>query len=153
MATRKTAEELLAALGESLGIGSIELDEDDNCGLTIDGSIDVVLEYDEAAGHFTLVTTPGTVPDEGRDAMLAELLNANLLWQGTGGATLGVDTTTSAVVMSYRRAVAGLDAESLQSWISDFVEAADHWRNAIRNPQVFAHDDTPPAEPAGLTRV
>ena len=98
---------LLKELGEAVRIPDLAADETGYAGLDIDGML-VQLQLNPHTGIVTLFTQLGKVPDEHRAAVNERLLDANLFWQGTRGATIGADIESHEIVI-------GKEADSASS--------------------------------------
>ena len=65
-------------------------------------------------------------------------LEANMLWAGTGGATLGLQPGTGALTLCSRFDIATLNAEELSDRLGRFVDTAECWANYIRARHVVS---------------
>ena len=63
--------------------------------------------------------------------LLEELLQANLAWQGTHGATLGLDCKTRMLMICARRPLQGMTLQSFQQTLEDFLQTMTHWVQKI----------------------
>ncbi len=71
-----------------------------------------------------------------------ELLEANLLWAGTGGATLGVDPATLSVFMCYQEKMEGMEFLRFQELLKGFSDTALFWNQRLAGGE--AEGKTPP---------
>lgn len=123
--TSDEADALVAALGHAIGIPSLALDDDGNCLLRFDGTV-VMLESEPEAQRLVLHAAIGTAPAHGREAVFARLLEANLLWKDTGGATFAYDPRSGRVLLM--QAVPGATAPAVfPDLVARFVDAAEAW--------------------------
>lgn len=127
----------------------------------IDG-VDVYMDYRDAAFEASVVIYAelGTVGEDASPEMLRNLLEANLLWAGTGGATIGLHPDTRAAVLAYSMPFEGLTGTGVAAAMAQFAQVAAFWREAIAagggggqggsgsNP-----GQIPPIGPGGLLRV
>jgi len=74
------------------------------------------------------------------------LLEGNNLWAGTGGATLGVQRDSGAVVLAVRMPVEALSAESLADDLDGFLAVAGFWRAVVADEIDGLH--APAGQPA-----
>lgn len=88
-------DNLLAELGAAIGIPELCADEDNICNLLFD-EVAVSLELREDHESFYICCILGQTGPDANPAQLAALLDANYLFSGTGGATLGVDKPAAA---------------------------------------------------------
>jgi Tir chaperone protein (CesT). len=119
--------DLLQELGQKLGLGPLALDDSGNCQLVFDGDLVVELQA-PGDGFISLVATVCPVPADGREALFTDLLEANLLGQGTGGATLALDTALDEVVLCQRLETAQLDNEGFEGALETFINHLEFWK-------------------------
>lgn len=67
-----------------------------------------------------------------REQLLRLMLEANALWVGTGGCTLGLQADTGAVLLCARAPLALCDAPALVGAIDAFVDVALLWREIVQ---------------------
>jgi hypothetical protein len=93
-------------------------------GLTLDG--------DENNGDVVFFSNLGQpAPDAAGTNLNVMMLQANALWAGTGGCTLGLQPDTGAVLLSGRAPLALCDAAALASALDAFADLAVLWRNVV----------------------
>jgi len=122
-----TFGELIDGLGKSLGI---ELtDEGGAAAVEVDG-IPVVLQ--RASDDLLLVHADlGEVAPENRDRVFAAAMEANFLYQGTGGATLAVDSRDGHLHLQKYNWLDRLDAEKAAADIARFAETVNVWKKLV----------------------
>lgn len=99
----------------------------------IDGIGVALLQEGEDGESLTLFADLG-IPDSTQEARLyRQLLEANFLWQGTGGAVLGVHPASAAIGLAARLDFEGLDAALLAEAIERFVIVAAHWQGVMQS--------------------
>lgn len=90
----------------------------------------VVVEYDDGQAELAIVV-PTAIRHGQCDAdQLLALLTDGYLGQGLGGAAIGVEDATQAVVLWRRIPVFGLTFDSLARYIQRTVDAADRLENS-----------------------
>lgn len=129
----------LAAFGETIGIEGLCFDENGNCSLQIDEAIQVNVEHEADSRRVMLSASLGEVALEAREAVYAALLEGNLFWSGTGGATLSVEPETRRAFIHQRMPAAEVTAQSLEEMLDRFVSTAEAW---ARDIQAGAADET-----------
>lgn len=77
----------------------------------------------------------GSIDEDKTVDLYPRLLKANLFWQGTGGATLGVDDETREVLMSYQVPMMLLDFSKFQELLEGFINTAELWINTLEAVQ------------------
>lgn len=64
--------------------------------------------------------------------LLNDFLEANFFWEGTAGATLGIDAETKTLLLVDRREAAYFqDGEVFADWIGAFAENVRSWRDYV----------------------
>ncbi len=117
-------------LGEKLGIEIA--DEGGAAAVEVDG-VPVVLQL---AGDDILLlhVDIGEIAPDRRDAVAASALEANFLYQGTGGATLAVNPRDGHLHLQKYNWLDRLDAEKGFSGLTRFAETALAWRKLLHAP-------------------
>lgn len=121
---------LLRELGRVVHLPDLAADETGYAGLDINGTL-VQLQFNRHTGIVTLFTRLGRVPDQHRAAVNERLLDANLFWQGTRGATIGADIETHEIVIEKEADSSHLDAPGFVAVVDGFQRAAEAWRRYL----------------------
>jgi hypothetical protein len=121
---------LLSELGEAVHLPGLEADDSFYAALDIDGTL-VQLQLNSHTGIVTMFARLGKVPDEHRAAVNERLLDANLFWQGTRGATIGADIETHEIVIAKEADTAHLDGPGFTGAVDGFQRAAEAWRRYL----------------------
>ena len=120
---------LLATLAPALGLTEIvQQKEEPACLLVID-DFEVSLRYLPGSDLVMLFTVVAPLPEAGRPALYAELLDANTFFRGTQGFTLAAREDTGVTlqgVMPLRM----LDGANIAAWVQNFVNVAEQWQTA-----------------------
>ncbi|QIF05849.1 type III secretion system chaperone [Roseimicrobium sp. ORNL1] len=133
---RQHATDLLRLIQESLpmeGEAALQWDESNQCSLTFDEDIAVIITLDEVVDAIFLNWILGALPlepDEVANA-LQELLEANHEWNKTEGGTLGLDADTGLVTLSYRVDLPLDDAAVIQDIIAKLYNVSSHWQKSL----------------------
>ena len=130
---------LLGELAESLSIPKLEPGADGSCHVVFDGK--VAVELRQEAGWLVLFATLGRIDEESGPISMPRLLEANLFWQGTAGATIGM-SRAGLVVMAHRLPLAGFSLPALRDALEQFINTAEHWQATVSQPADLtgAHD-------------
>ena len=100
---------------------------------TVDG-LDVVISLDQRTGPDSIVLHSGLgkVPAQRELEVYRILLEANMMWSGTGDATLAVNSATQDALLCYRMLpMKDLEGPGFVAGVSAFVELARGWRDFI----------------------
>ena len=147
-----TFGELIDGLGKSLGI---ELaDEGGAAAVEVDG-IPVVLHMandDLLLMHADL----GEIAPESRERVFAAAMEANFLYQGTGGSTLAVDSRDGHLHLQKYNWLDRLDAEKAVTDIARFADAVKTWKGLLSETAASASaaaNDLSAPMPGGFMQV
>jgi hypothetical protein len=123
---------LLRDLGASVGLPDLKPSDDGLCSLRFDDRVTIDLECNEETGALIFSSIVGTLLPYQTEKLYPELLEANLLWAGTGGATLGVDPATLSVFMCYQEKVEGMEFLRFQELLKGFSDVALFWNKRLQ---------------------
>ena len=147
-----TFGELIEGLGKSLGVEMT--DEGGAAAVEVDG-IPVVLQ--RASDDLLLVHADlGEVAPDSRERVLAAAMEANFLYQGTGGATLAVDSRDGHLHLQKYNWLGRLDAEKAVTDIARFADAVKTWKGLLSETAASAPaaaDDLSAPMPGGFMQV
>ncbi len=157
MNIREHAESLLQSIANALpeGLvtqGVLRFDANDECLLTLDGRIPIMMYLEEESSALILNSPLGLLPSgQAREAVMLKLLRANYCWNQTEGGTLGVDEGTGLVCMSYLVALPLAEPGQMPDILTKLAGIAAHWQQVL---QEMSEDDAELDEaPAGGTMI
>ncbi len=134
---------LLELLSERLG-APLE-DAGGATAVEIDGST-VILQ--DAGDLLLLRAEIGTLPDEGREALLTAILEANHLYSGTGGGTLALEPGVPRLILQKYTWLDRLDPDTVPDLLARFASTADTWRRLLTDyPPPSPDPSLPPSSP------
>ncbi|MFI0348300.1 MAG: type III secretion system chaperone [Chthoniobacterales bacterium] len=122
---------LLKKLGTNIGLTGLSANSYGFCSLRFDDRLTIDLECNEEQEKLIISSLIGTMITEQKEKFFSELLEANLLWGGTGGATIGVDPATLAVFICYQERLAGMEFSRFQELIKEFSDTALFWNQRL----------------------
>ncbi|OZI68633.1 type III secretion system chaperone [Bordetella genomosp. 1] len=94
-------------------------------GLSAEGSQD--------EGNVVIFTSLGPpAPQLPQERLMRLMLEANALWVGTGGCTLGLQAGTGAALLSARLPLVQCGAQALSGALDGFVDVALLWREVLQ---------------------
>ena len=147
------ARQHLAELGETLNVERLTLEESDTtCVLFFEGDIVLNIEFDDDSGCLVLSSYLGELPEQNAEALLRELLEANLDKHRTAGATLGLEEATGGVILCQAQDVDEIDRLGFEALIEGFVDQAENWSRFIaagKGEDQGADTTAPNAAPVG----
>ena len=137
--------ELVKSLGGKLGI---ELDGADGAvGIEVDG-VPVILQLAGGRDGDILFTHSdlGEAPAERMESLLESALQANFLYQGTGGATVAMNPADGHLHLQRYDWLARLDADRALEALTRFADTVAAWRRIIADCRQPASSAQPPSE-------
>jgi hypothetical protein len=137
---------LVESLAEKLGIEIT--DEGGAAAVGIDGLTVLLHEADDDL--LLLHADLGEIPAGGRDMLAVAALQANFLYQGTGGATLALDPAGGGLGLQKYTWLDRLDADAAFETLERFAATAAFWRKTLSD---FVAAPGPAEEPATPPRA
>lgn len=132
MDKRQLADKLIANFGKVLTLPDLKLDDKSNsCVLLFDGDIVLNIEFDDATAQLILSVYLDQLPEVKAEALLRELMVANLYWHRTDGATLGLEEGTQGLILAQARSVTDLDDPAFEKLVETFVNQSECWKKRI----------------------
>lgn len=130
----QSSDLLLTALGRHVGMAEpLAFDEQGCARLLFDGSVAVALEVPQGPGPLHMYSVLGALPDGNREALLMQLLNANLFGAETGGATLAVDDHSGEIILCRQVDTTQTSDGAFVSMLEQFVAAAEGLTATLAN--------------------
>jgi hypothetical protein len=123
------ADALIRALGHAVGIDALCLDDGGTCTLRMDELL-LTLELDEGEERLVLHSVLGPLPADGQAELFARLLEGNLFWKDTHGATLALDRRDAHVLLLHAVPLDSPPA-GFPGIVERFVDCAEAWREVI----------------------
>ena len=136
---------LVESLAEKIGIEIT--DEGGASAVEVDGLTVLLHEADDDLLLFH--ADLGEIPAGGRDVLAVAALQANFLYQGTGGATLAVDPDSGRLHIQKYNWLERLDAEKAVTFLTRFADTVKAWKGVLADTS--AESFSAPADlPSGL---
>jgi hypothetical protein len=137
-------QNLLKELGANVGLADLKPNNDGLCSLRFDDRVTIDLEYHEESTSLIFSSIIGTLLTHQTEKIYPDLLEANLLWAGTGGATLGVDPVTLSAFLCYQERIEEMDFVRFQDLLKGFSDVAIFWNKRLQEePSPDSSENTP----------
>lgn len=118
-------------LGAHMGLPQLELDASGSCALEFDQRLMVNFQYRPQEQEFWLYCDLGA-PVLGTQ-VYEDLLQANLFWRTTAGATLSLTSDhPPRAVLAQRYGTASLECRQLVQLLEKFLHAAQDWAEVLQ---------------------
>ena len=134
---------LLTALAEEIGLEAASLIATEEVVID-DLPIGLQLEGEDEKAEVVLCSLLGTVAQNRWPEVARTMLQANHLWSGTGGATLGLLADDDTASLSVRRPLRELNADKLAVLLAKTADIGLAWQDFI------SHNLNKPNEPEFL---
>ncbi|MCQ2404019.1 MAG: type III secretion system chaperone [Lentisphaeria bacterium] len=123
-------EILIDHFGKKVGLNELMVDEQGTCSLGFDGMVvDLKVTGDER--HLMLFGKVAALPEERLDLLLLQILGGNFLFQGTNGASLGLDVENKVLYLQQLEALDILDDEAFEKLLEGFANTLETWKNIL----------------------
>lgn len=132
-----TADQILESLGKELEIPDLEFEEEsETCVLQIGEKARVNITCDQTNQEIVLHAEMGLLPTSNRNEIVEQLLEANLFWAGTRGATISIERQTGTVIVAramslYEPSGILLQGKTISAAIIDLVEVMEYWSTLL----------------------
>lgn len=140
------AEAILESLGSIVGLPQLEFDEDeDTCTVLLDKKFEISITLNQSNNELVLHHQLGILPEENRYEIVEQLLEANLFWAGTRGATISMERSSGSVMIAraiglYNHEGKKLTGEVLASTIAELADVSLHWGRLLSKEGVATHN-------------
>jgi len=122
-----TFGEVIDGIGKNLGVELV--DEGGAVAVQVDGN-PVILQM--ADDDLLLIHADiGEMPPENRDRIRAAAMEANFLYQGTGGATLAVDPHSGHLYLQKYNWLGRIDVETAVTILTRFADTVTLWKGLV----------------------
>jgi len=131
--------------------GVLDFDSNDECLLTLDHKVPLMMYLEEASRSLILNAPIGLLPaGTVREAIMLEMLQANYCWNMTEGGTLGVDRETGLICISYLVTLPLEEPSQMPSIIDKLAGIAQHWQHTLQEILSSDAEDVRGPETAGM---
>ena len=153
MADDTTLEDLVAQLGQTMGMSAFGLDDDGAAALSFDDKIVVNIRRAPEGEGYSLVAPLGRIREDRRLEIFADLLKANHSDSGLGEGALALDATGEMVVLVDYRKMDALSYVEFEKLIESFAGTAEAWIDYLAQREAEAGSADPTSGPNFGIRV
>ena len=122
---------VIREFGEKIGIPQLAFDNRGFCQLAFDDRTVVQIQANDEAGTCVLFSLVATLEHGDRLPVYESLLQANLFWSGTDGATLSVEPQTGSVFLARQLPQQVMDLPTFETLMESFVNIAEFWTDEL----------------------
>lgn len=123
--------ELLASLGKKLGL-ELSADADGACVLGVDDRMSVTIQNLDELARVAVWAKIGEPPPQGLERLLSAMLEANHLFQGTGGATISRDSAGDFFLCQLFE-LRALEDDPFFTALERFVNTLEAWQRLLED--------------------
>lgn len=123
----QTMKDLLQAFGATVGIANLAPDESGYTCLSVDEAFVIHLVYDEDSDSLRMFSELCDVSSACECSVMRALLDANVLWRGSNGATFGLDLATKVVTLAYQEPIVRFSPARFEQVLEAFIVTSEHW--------------------------
>lgn len=120
-------KDVLKAFGAAFGLPDLAPDEDGYACLSVDGVFVIHLVCDEESDSLRVFCELCEFPPSHETEVMRALLDANVLWRGSGGATLGLDFAKKVVTLAYQAPIGTLTSAHFEHIFEAFIVTGERW--------------------------
>jgi len=142
--------ELMAELARVADIADLAIEDDRYACLSIDETFTLHLRFDESTNEVYLFSNLGGIPEAAEAALCRRFLEANYLWQETGGGTISVYWPEREAVLAPRQSLELLDPARFCEWVQRFLDNATTWRSELATDQSAPPSESPESATEGF---
>ena len=140
-----TFGEMIEGIGKNLGVELV--DEGGAAAVEVDGNPIILQMADDDL--LLMHADLGEMAPENRDRIRAAAMEANFLYQGTGGATLAVDPRSSHLYLQKYNWLDRLDAEKAVTSLTRFADTVQAWKGIVAETRADAPAEADDMSPPG----
>jgi Tir chaperone family protein CesT len=126
---------VIREFGEKIGIPQLAFDDRGFCQLAFDDRTVVQIQANDEAGTCVLFSLVATLEQSDRLPIYESLLQANLFWSGTDGATLGVEPQTGSVFLARQLPQQVMNLPTFETMMESFVSMVEFWAEELARPR------------------
>lgn len=125
------AKDMILELGDKLGLGKLELDENNTCSLVFDNIHAIDMKVTDDGNEIQIFSPVSIVPEKNREAFLCQLMEANLFGQGTGGSLFSVIKEIDLLFMYRKFRLEVSDYQNFEKGLETFLNYLEAWKKKI----------------------
>lgn len=137
-------QDWLNQLAQELKLGeALSLDEKDRCFLMFDETMLVEIEYKPDNEIFQFKGNLGNVSESKIKEIYPRLLESNLGWKETNGATLGLQQYSEKVLLVQNIPMGTCDYPHFNKYLESFVNTFEYWIKNLQDLQTTNRSTKP----------
>jgi hypothetical protein len=122
---------LITGFCRSVGMVDPLINDDGYYSFLLDDNLSVEVQYDFDSKMVSFFLQLGPITSTNRDGVIKDMLDANVLWRGTGGGTLGLDSASGLVTLAYQESAESMPYSRFEAILGLLISNAEIWMNRI----------------------
>lgn len=139
---------LITEFCKSVDLADPLLNDDGYYSFVLDGDQTIEIQYDFDSHMVSFFIKLGQITSTNRDEVIKDILDANVLWRGTGGGTLGLDSASGLLTLAYQESADHMPYSRFETLLGLLISNAENWMNRISTEsyaQGNTEEHTPPS--------
>lgn len=124
--------------------------DDDYYSFSVDDSLIVEIKYESDSELVCFFVQLGVIDAPNKGEITEDILDANVLWRGTGGVTLGQDSATGIVTLAYQERIEHMTYSRFEEILDTVISSAQVWAERIKGDTPGATEGLDPASIAAI---
>ena len=141
---------LVAEFCKSIGLPELVPSDDDYYSFSVDDSLIVEIKYESDSDLVCFFVQLGFIDAPNKDEIIEDILDANVLWRGTGGVTLGRDSATGIVTLAYQERIEHITYPRFEEILETVISSAQVWAARIKGETPDGTEGLDPASMASM---
>lgn len=122
---------LIKGFCQSVDMADPPINDDGYYSFLLDDNLSVEIQYELDSKMVSFFLQLGPITSTNRDGVIMDILDANVLWRGTGGGTLGLDSASGIVTLAYQESVESMLYSRFEAILGLLISNAEIWINRI----------------------
>jgi len=122
---------LLEEFCKTAGLPELTPNKDNYYVFEVNDSLHVEIKYDTDSELVIFFVQLGLIHPDQQESLIPEILDANVLWRGTGGVTLGQDSATGMVTLAYQERIDGMSCQRFEEIFEIVISNAESWHARV----------------------
>lgn len=139
---------LITEFCKSIDLADPLINDEGYYSFVLDGDQTIEIQYDFDSRMVILFCKLGQITSTNRNEVIKDILDANVLWRGTGGGTLGLDSSSGLITLSYQESADHMPYSRFEAILGLLISNAENWMHRISTEsyaQENSEEQTPPS--------
>lgn len=134
---------LISEFSKAIGLPELLTNDEGYYCFLLEDDLVIHIDHDSDSSMTKFFIQLGQIRSTNRDAVMADMLDANVLWRGTGGATLGLDSVSGIVTLAYQESVMHMAYSRFEAILVLLISNSKIWMDRISSEPAVQSDSEP----------